>query len=60
MQKDAIGIIREIDKNGRIVIPIEYRNLFKLEGEVEVLATKNGVFIRSPKYKVVEIEDSAN
>ena len=32
---EKIGIRREIDKMGRICIPIEMRKLFKLENEVE-------------------------
>ena len=57
MKRD-IGIFREMDKLGRIVIPIEYRSAFKLENEVEILATDEGVLIRNPKYKVVLIEES--
>ena len=57
MKRD-IGIFREMDKLGRIVIPIEFRSTFKLENEVEILATDEGVLIRNPKYKVVLIENS--
>ena len=53
-----IGIFKSFDKLGRIVIPIEYRSAFKLENEVEILATDEGVLIRNPKYKVVLIEES--
>ena len=57
MERD-IGIFREMDKLGRIVIPIEFRSTFKLENEVEILATDEGVLIRNPKYKVVLIENN--
>ena len=57
MKRD-IGIFREMDKLGRIVIPIEYRSAFKLENEVEILATDEGVLIRNPKYKVVLIDEN--
>lgn len=57
MKRD-IGIFREMDKLGRIVIPIEFRSTFKLENEVEILATDEGVLIRNPKYKVVLIDEN--
>lgn len=56
--KIDIGIFREMDKLGRIVIPIEYREAFKLENRVEILATDEGILIRNPKYKVVPIESN--
>lgn len=52
MKKD-IGISREIDKLGRIVIPIEYRNTFKLKNTVEILATDEGILIRNPRYRII-------
>ena len=52
MSKETIGITREIDKLGRLVIPKEYRELFKLYNRVEILATADGVLIRSAKYDI--------
>ena len=52
-----IGVIKEFDKLGRLVIPKEMRSLFNFEKEVEVIVTENGVLIRNPKYKLVKIED---
>ena len=49
-----IGVFKEIDKLGRLVIPKEMRELFHLEGEVEVIGTDAGVLIRNPKYEIVE------
>ncbi|MBR7116493.1 MAG: hypothetical protein IKC87_02160 [Clostridia bacterium] len=53
MRKDVIGIIRGVDKLGRIVIPKEYRERYKLEKEVEIVATCEGVLVRSARHKVV-------
>lgn len=54
---DRIGIIREIDNLGRLVIPKEMRVLFNFEKEVEIVVTENGVLLRNPKYKLVKTED---
>ena len=53
-----IGIIRDIDNLGRIVIPKEWRTLYKLDGDVEVVPTTDGILIRNPKYILVERTDS--
>ena len=47
----VVGIIKEIDKLGRIVIPKELRKRFSLDKEVEIIATTEGVFIRASKKK---------
>ena len=52
-----IGIIREFDKLGRLVIPKEIRTLFNFNKEVEIVVTNNGVLLRNPKYKLIKIED---
>ena len=54
---ERIGVNKEIDKLGRLVIPKEMRNLFHIENEVEVIVTEEGVLLRNPKYKLVEIAD---
>ena len=36
-----VGIIREIDNLGRLVIPKEMRNLFNFEKEVEIVANRS-------------------
>jgi AbrB family looped-hinge helix DNA binding protein len=51
-----IGIIKEIDNLGRLVIPKEMRELFGLEKSVEVVITENGILVRNPKYVLTEIE----
>ena len=50
----SIGIIKEIDKLGRIVIPKEFRERLNLGTEVEVVLTEEGVIIRNSRYKLIE------
>lgn len=52
--KTSIGIFKEIDKVGRIVIPKEFRERFGLENHVEMIITTDGLLIRNPKYMLVE------
>ena len=49
-----IGMIRELDNLGRLVIPKEMRKMFRLEKEVEMVITEEGILLRSPKYVLVE------
>lgn len=49
-----IGIIREVDKLGRIVIPKELRVFYKIDGKVEIITTEEGILIRNPKYILIE------
>ena len=53
----SIGINKEIDSLGRLVIPKEMRNLFKMVSEVELVVKEDGVLIRNPKYKLTKIEE---
>ncbi len=55
---DKIGVIKEFDKLGRLVIPKEMRQLFCFKKSVEVIVTEEGVLIRNPEYKLVKNEDS--
>lgn len=45
---EVIGIKRKLDTLGRLVIPVEYRESFKLEekAEVEIFMIENGVFVK--------------
>jgi AbrB family looped-hinge helix DNA binding protein len=52
-----VGIIKEIDNLGRIVIPKEYRNLLMLDKQVEIVLTEDGVLIRNPLYKLMPREE---
>ena len=51
---DNIGVIKEIDKLGRLVIPKEFRERLNIGKEVEVLITENGVLVRNPEYILVK------
>ena len=55
-----IGIIKEIDKLGRIVIPKEYRERLNLTNEVEMILTKEGVLIKNQEYGLVKKKDTEN
>ncbi len=54
--KNGIGIIREIDKNGRVVIPKEMRERVFLNESVEILLTDNGVLVRNAEYDLVKVK----
>ena len=45
-----VGMIKDIDKVGRIVIPKELRERYAFSDKVEVVATKEGVLIKNPDY----------
>ena len=53
---NEIGIIKEFDKLGRIVIPKELRQRYQLSREVEIIATKEGILIRNSEYILVKKE----
>ena len=55
---NAVGIIKEIDKLGRIVIPKEMRDRLNLKNEVEVLLTDEGVLIRNSEYILIKKDKS--
>ena len=54
--KNKVGVLKELDNLGRIVIPKELRSRFALNKQVELVVTEFGVLIRNPKYKLIEIE----
>ena len=49
-----IGITKEIDSLGRICIPKELRTRFKLEKEVELVTTPEGILLKNPEYILVK------
>ena len=55
---DQIGVKKEIDKLGRICVPKEMRKLFKLENEVELQITKEGILLKNPEYILVKKEEN--
>ena len=59
-KENSVGVIKEIDTLGRIVIPKEFRNRLKLDKNVEVVLTSNGILIRNSKYKLVECDEETD
>ena len=55
--KNKIGVIKDIDNLGRLVIPKEMRDTFKFDKSVELVVTEEGVLVRNPKYKLVEKDE---
>ena len=52
--RDKIGILKEIDNLGRIHIPKELRRLYKIENEIELVVTAEGILIRNPQYVLIK------
>ncbi len=50
---DQVGILKEIDKLGRIVIPMEFRRRYGFGDQIELVATKEGVLIKNAEYVLV-------
>ena len=53
----SVGIIKDIDHLGRVVIPKEFRDRLGLDKGVEIILTREGVLIRNPKYELVMKEE---
>ena len=51
---EAVGVLKDIDRIGRIVIPKDFRETLKLEDKVEIVMTREGVLIRNPQYEIVK------
>ena len=54
-----IGIIKGFDKLGRIVVPKELRDRYALNGEVEIIAIKEGVLLKNPEYFLTKKTEDA-
>ena len=54
---DRVGIRKDIDKLGRICIPKEMRTLFRMEKEVELQVTEEGILLKNPGYVLVKKEE---
>lgn len=48
----TFGIIKEIDRLGRLHIPKELRTRLGLSEKVELVATKEGLLIKSVEYEL--------
>lgn len=49
-----IGIIKEFDKLGRLVIPKDLRERYGLDCKVEIVATEQGLLLKSPDFYLVK------
>lgn len=54
--ENKVGVIKEIDSLGRIVIPKEFRDRLFLDKKVEIVLTEEGVLIRNSEYQLVKTE----
>lgn len=53
---DTLGVLRQIDELGRIVIPVEFRKALNLNNTsdkpwVEIFLINGGIYIRPKKFK---------
>ena len=53
---EKVGVIKEFDKLGRIVIPKELRERYGFDSEVEIVATERGVLLQNPQYVLTKRE----
>ena len=60
MMEKGIGIHKDFDALGRIVIPKEMRSLFRFEKTVEVVVVEEGVLLRNPAYELVKKKANAD
>ena len=56
----SVGVIKEIDSLGRIVIPKDFRDRLMLDKKVEVILTDSGILIRNSEYKLVKTSKTKN
>ena len=54
---ESIGVIKEIDKLGRIVIPKDLRDRYGINDKVEIIATKDGIILKSVEYVLAKKTD---
>lgn len=57
---NTVGVNKEIDALGRLVIPKEMRDRFGLDGIVELVITEEGVLVRNPRFVLVERAEKQN
>ena len=54
---EKVGVIKEIDNLGRIVIPKEIRERLLLDKKVEIIVTSEGALLRNPEYVLVRLDE---
>ena len=55
---DNIGIIKQFDRLGRLVIPKDLRERYLVGDKVEIIATVDGILIRDPEYVLMRKSDT--
>lgn len=55
LKNGYVGITKEFDNLWRLVIPKEIRDLYKLDKEVEIVTTPDGILIRNPEYRLIKV-----
>lgn len=55
---EMIGIVKDVDKMGRIIIPKYMRDRYNISEQVEMIAVKEGIIIRA--FKNEEKNDGEN
>ena len=53
---NEIGIMKEFDKLGRIVIPKELRERYFSNRIVEIVATDKGILIKNPEHVLQRVD----
>ncbi|MBR5253380.1 MAG: hypothetical protein IKV39_05840 [Clostridia bacterium] len=49
-----VGVIKEVDKLGRILIPKELRDRYGINEKIEIVALREGVLIKNHEYVPVK------
>ena len=54
-----IGIMRQVDSLGRIVIPKELRTLYQIEtnDQIEIIGTDEGILLKVPGLEIKRIRE---
>ncbi len=55
-----VGIIKEINNVGGIVIPKDIRERFGLTESVEIILISSGILLRNPEYKLIKVDSQTN
>lgn len=51
MKEKKIAVVKSIDRLGRLVIPKDYRKLYHLDKEVDIIGTEYGLLLSAPKFR---------
>jgi AbrB family looped-hinge helix DNA binding protein len=54
-----VGILRQVDSLGRIVIPKELRSLYQIEtnDQIEIIGTDGGILLKVPGLEIKRIRE---